>query len=184
MHRLAGVSARALMGALRLVLIAGVVASPVAAQRRSEGFSGWTVGPSGFAVAWTERQATFDVASGAAVHAALVRPHGVGAEVRVGYFFPTGTYDLNGISAVLGATYSVPFVAGLGQFKAGVAGLVGGDSDGSIVGGAGPYGGVGALIPLARGIAFQGDVLARIYRTGSGTVFAPSIALGIGWLLR
>lgn len=167
---------RIVVGALAM----GLVAAPATAQDRAvESVRGWTVGVGGFAVAWTERAAAFDVAGGGAVHVALVRPGGIGVEVRGGYFFPTGFYDLNGLSGIFGLTYSLPVGASLVQLKAGVTGLVGGDSDGSIIGGGGPYGGAGAIVRLTGRLALQGDLLARVYETGSGVVFGPSLAVGV-----
>ncbi len=113
-----------------------------------------------------------------------VRPRGVGFDVRASCVLPTGFYDLTGISGVLGLTYGIPAGRHLVQLKAGASGLAGGDSDGSIIAGGGPYGGLGFVVRVSGRLGIQGDALARYYHTGDGGVFAPSAALGVVLLPR
>ncbi len=153
---------------------AGTAQAPVAAP-----LHGWTFGASASGTLWTDSAAAFDALWGPALQIGLARPRAIGIDFRAGYFFPTGAYDLNGVTGILGANYSVPLGRHAVQFKLGAAGMVGGDSDGSIVGGGGPYGGVGVVLRIAGRFGVQADALARYYATGDGGVFAPSAALGL-----
>ena len=152
----------------------GAAQAPLAAP-----LHGWTFGASASGTLWTDSAAAFDALWGPALQIGLVRPRGFGFDFRAAYFLPTGAYDLNGVTGILGANYSLPIGRHAVQFKLGAAGMVGGDSDGSTVGGGGPYGGLGIVLRVAGRLGVQADALARYYATGDGGVFAPSAALGL-----
>jgi len=141
-------------------------------------------GLGGAATWWTDTEAPFDAAYGPAVQLSYVRPRGIGCDVRASFVLPTGFYDLTGTSGILGLTYGIPAGRHLVQLKAGASGLAGGDSDGSIIAGGGPYGGLGLVARVSGRFGIQGDALARYYHTGDGGVFAPSAAVGVVLLPR
>lgn len=169
---------------VRVAVLVTAVATSARAQGGGAPPRGWTVGLGGTATWWTDTEAAFDAAYGPAVQLSYVRPRGLGVDVRAAYVLPTGFYGLTGISGILGLTYGMPAGRHLVQLKAGASGLAGGDSDGSIIAGGGPYGGLGLVVRLSGRLGIQGDVLARYYHTGDGGVFAPSAALGVVLLPR
>jgi hypothetical protein len=162
-----------------LLLTAALARTTAAQQPQATPPRGWTFGVTADGTLWTDDDAAFDALWGPALQIGLVRPRGIGFDFRAGYFLPTGFYNLDGATGILGANYSLPLGAHVVQFKLGAAGMVGGDSDGSIIGGGGPYGGVGVVLRVAGRLGVQADALARYYATGEGGVFAPSAALGL-----
>lgn len=173
-------------GALLGSLVATVLAvQPAAAQRQAVApVRGWTFGASGMAMVWTDDTAPFDVLGGPGFQLGYIRPRGVGMDFRGAYLVPTGFYGLTGVSGILGLSYSLPAGTHIVQLKAGAAAFGGGDSDGSIFAGGGPYGGVGAVLRIAGRLGLQSDVLARYYETGDRGVFAPSASVGLVLLRR
>lgn len=162
-----------------LMLTAAVAGTAEAQAPAVRPIHGWTFGVSASGTLWTDSAAAFDALWGPALQIGLVRPRGFGFDFRAAYFLPTGAYDLNGVTGILGANYSMPLGRHAVQFKLGAAGMVGGDSDGSTVGGGGPYGGLGVVLRIAGRLGVQADALARYYATGDGGVFAPSAAIGL-----
>ena len=169
---------------LTLVASGALAISTLTAQESPSTIRGWTFGATGFGILWTDQEAAFDVVAGPAFQLGYVTPRGLGFDFRGGYFLPTGRYDLNGISGILGISYGIPLGTHLFQLKAGATGLVGGDSDGSQGTGGGGYGGVGVVLRLAGRLGIQGDLLARYLQTGDRGVFAPSAAIGLVLLPR
>lgn len=152
------------------------------AARAQTAPDGWAYGATGFAVLWTDEAAAFDVFGGPALQISRLTPRGLGFDFRSGYILPTGFYDMNGVSGTLGASYGLPLGAHLVQLKAGAAGFFGGDSDGSVLAGGGPYAGAATTLRIAGRLGVQLEALARYYRTGDGWVFGPSAALGLMFL--
>jgi hypothetical protein len=146
--------------------------------------NGWAFGATGFAVYWSDDSAPFDAFGGPALQVSRLTPRGVGFDFRGGYILSTGFYDMTGASGTLGLSYGLPAGAHLVQLKAGAAGFLGGDSDGSVFGGGGPYGGAAATLRVAGRFGIQLEGLARYYKTGEGWVFGPSAAVGLMLLPR
>ena len=162
-----------------LILTAALAGTAEAQTPVASPIHGWTFGASAAGTLWTDNEAPFDAFWGPALQIGLVRPRGFGFDFRGGYFFPTGFYNMKGVSGILGANYSLPVGQHVVQFKLGASGMAGNDSDGSVYGGGGPYGGLGVILRVAGRLGVQADALARYYATGDGGVFAPSAAIGL-----
>ncbi len=161
---------------LTLLCLTVFLSGTIAAQDGSRPpIRGWTFGFTGFGVLWTHQDVDFDVTVGPAFQLGYVTPHGLGFDFRGELVLPTGFYDMNGVSGILGLSYSFPVGAHVLQLKAGVTWIAGGDSDGSHIAGGGGYAGVGAVLRLSGRLGIQGDLLARYL--GPGVV--PSAALGL-----
>ncbi len=145
---------------------------------------GWAFGATGYAVYWTDSGAPFDAFGGPALQVSRLTPRGLGFDFRGGYILSAGFYDMTGASGTLGLSYGVPAGAHLVQLKAGAAGFLGGDSDGSVLGGGGPYAGAAATLRIAGRFGIQVEGLARYYKTGDGWIFGPSAAVGLMFLPR
>lgn len=169
---------------LTILTSSALATSTLTAQETPSTIRGWTFGATGFGLLWTDQEAAFDALAGPAFQLGYVTPRGLGFDFRAGYFLPTGRYDLNGVSGILGVSYAIPLGPHLFQVKAGATGLVGGDSDGSQGGGGGGYGGIGIVLRLAGRLGIQGDLLARYLQNGDRGVFAPSAAVGLVLLPR
>ena len=151
------------------------LAGPARAQSAPEG---WAFGATGYAVYWSDDGAAFDVFGGPALQVSRLTPRGLGFDFRGGVILSTGFYDMTGASGILGLSFGFPAAAHLVQLKAGAAGFLGGDSDGSVIGGGGPYAGAAATLRVAGRFGIQLEGLARYYKTGDGWVFGPSAAVG------
>lgn len=160
------------------------LASLSAAARAQSAPDGWAFGAAGFAVYWGDDTAPFDAFGGPALQISRLKPRGLGCDFRGGYILSTGFYDMTGASGTLGLSYGVPAGAHLVQLKAGAAGFLGGDSDGSVLGGGGPYAGAAATFRIAGRFGIQVEGLARYYKTGDGWIFGPSAAVGVMFLPR
>ncbi len=142
---------------------------------------GWAFGAGGYVIHFTgDDTQTFSTLGGPAAQVSLLKPNGFGFDFRVGYIVPTGFYNMNGVSAILGGTYGWP-VGGnhLVQAKAGVAGFLGGDSDGSVLNGAGPYAGGAITFRLGGRLGLPVEGLARTYTSSGNWFFAPSAAVSL-----
>ena len=165
-------------------LLGALIAGATTNAGAQEAPHGWAFGAAGFGVYWPNDDFSFDGFGGPALQASLLVPRGVGFDVRAGYFLPTGFYDANGISGILGLTYGVPTGAHLFQVKAGGAGFIGGDSDGSGIGGGGPYAGAGMTFRVSGRFGIQLEALGRVYKSSGGWTLAPSGAVGLMLLPR
>ena len=154
-------------------------ANGVAQESSSPELEGWTVGPSAFGLLWTITDVGFEKLGGVGLQLGHLKPLGFGFDFRAAYFFPAGRFRAAGVSAILGTAYGLPAGPALFQLKAGAAGLVGGDNDGTPVVTAGPYVGVGLVGRVTGRLGVQGDVLARFYVTSGDPAFAPSAAIGL-----
>lgn len=167
-----------------LVTIAAALATPgsIAAQAPD----GWAFGAGGYIIHFTgDDSRTFETIGGPAAQVSLLKPNGFGFDFRAGYIVPTGFYDMNGLSAILGGSYGWPVGAShLVQAKAGVATFLGGDNDGSILSGAGPYAGGAITFRLSGRLGLQVEGLARAYTSSGDWLFAPSAALTLLLLPR
>lgn len=157
---------------------------PSAAPRAQTAPNGWAFGAAGYAVYWTDDGAAFDAFGGPALQISRLSPRGLGFDFRGGYILPTGFYQMNGASGTLGLSYGLPAGVHLFQLKAGAAGFLGGDSDGSVLGGGGPYAGAAATLRIAGRFGIQVEGLASYYKTGDGWVFGPGAAVGLMFLPR
>lgn len=158
-----------------LLGLALAAARPLAAQVPD----GWAFGAGGYVIRFADSESrTFSTLGGPAGQVSLLKPNGVGFDFRAGYILPSGFYDMTGVSAILGGTYGWP-VAGrhLVQAKAGIAGFLGGDNDGSILNGAGPYAGGAMTFRVGGRFGLQVEALARTYTSSGEWLFAPSGAV-------
>lgn len=161
--------------------ILAAAATPLRAQQAMQG---WGFGAGGFAVAWPDDNSTIESLAGPALQASWFNPRGLGFDARVGYFVDTGFYGASGLSGIVGVTYGVPAGTHLFQAKLGGTGFFGGDSDGTVHGGGGPYGGAGMTFRVAGRFGIQAELLGRVYRTSDGWSFAPSGAVTLMLLPR
>jgi hypothetical protein len=163
--------------AFALALVTGVA-------RAQSAPDGWAFGAAGFAVYWADDAAPWDAFGGPALQISRLTPRGLGFDFRGGYILSTGFYNMTGASGTLGLSYGLPAGAHLIQLKAGAAGFIGGDSDGSHLGGGGPYAGAAATLRVAGRFGIQVEGLARYYKTGDGWIVGPSAAVGLMLLPR
>jgi hypothetical protein len=158
------------------------VAPTAQAQRAPAPPAGWAFGAGGMAMHWSDNGAPFDVLGGPALQVSRLTPGGLGIDIRGAYLLPSGFYNLTGVSGIAGLSYGIPAGRALVLVKGGITGLLGGDSDGSVYGGGGGYGGLGVVFPVAGRLGVHLEALARGLKTGDGGIFAPSAAAGLMWL--
>ncbi len=164
---------------LASLAVAAIIALVVPGTLSAQAPDGFAFGAGGYIVHFTgDDNRTFETLGGPAGQVSLLKPNGFGFDFRAGYIVPTGFYDMNGVSAVLGGTYGWP-VGGshLVQAKVGAAVFLGGDSDGSILSGAGPYAGGAITFRLGGRLGLQLEGLARTYTSSGDWFFAPSGAV-------
>ena len=134
------------LGAAIVLAVLGLLA-PAAAEGQAGPLDGWSWGISGTGIAWTDPDWDHDRIGSVGLRGTLHRD-GVGVHFELNGFPPTGRYGLTGASAIAGVT--VPFGAEAPGWtvRAGATGIAGGDSDGSVLIGGGPYAGLGLALPV------------------------------------
>lgn len=134
---------------------------------------GWAFGAGGILI--VRPSADYNLA-GPAVQISRVVPRGVGFDVRLARTLPAGPYDWQGLSAILGLSYGLPFDAHLFQVRGGVTALGGTDVDGGSGGEGGLYVGGSVLFRLGPHIGVHLETLGRFYSRTSRSDLTPSVA--------
>jgi hypothetical protein len=165
-------------------LAVGLAAAAPAAASAQEAPRGLAWGASGILMFWTETQDPFDRLGGPGAQVSYLAPRSLGFEFRASYLVASGFYGLTGVHGEAALTYGIPAGRHLVQVKAGAHGMLAGDSDGSVWGGGGPYGGAGATLRLSGRLGLQLDALGRLFVVSGRAVFAPGGAVALVLLPR